>query len=290
MAARQRVEFSRVSRASIAVALALILGVVYCCGGREEEPKKAATPEALAAQADSPSTPARRGSSAPAVTTTEELTLESTEFGALHGRILFTGKVPERFELGATSNAECKHHPAVDQRSNREIVNDGKLANAFVTLTSGVDSARVPPVSASVVTLDQKGCMYVPRVLGMRVGQVLRVTNEDPTTHNVHIRSKRNAELNRNMGASQPALEFRFERAERPIPFSCDIHPWMGAAVFVEEHPWFAVSDEAGAFSIVDVPPGTYEVQAQHETLGKVSGTVSVTAGKSTGFTLTLAK
>ncbi len=159
-----------------------------------------------------------------------------------------------------------------------------------MALDSGFDRARIPPVPDTPVTLDQKGCMYVPRVVALRVGQVLRVTNDDPTNHNVHTRPKRNEALNRNMGAQQPALEFRFDKPERPVPFACDIHPWMGAAVFVEEHPWFAVTDAHGAFQIRDVPPGEYVVEATHESLGKVSGSVTVVAGKSTGFTLTLAK
>lgn len=214
----------------------------------------------------------------------------SETLGALHGTVLFTGTPPERFLLGAAQNADCKHHPEVDQRQNIVVVQDGKLSGAFVRLASGFDEAAVPPPAAEPVTLDQKGCMYVPRVLGVRVGQTLRVTNLDPTAHNVHTRPKRNREENKNMGRGQDPLEFRFERAERPVPFQCDIHPWMGAAVFVEEHPWYAVSDAAGAFEIRDVPPGEYVVEALHESLGKVAGRVTVVAGQSTGFTLTLAK
>jgi len=242
--------------------------------------------DAPAAASSAPGARARVGEA----TLTESKPYASETLGALHGTVLFTGTPPERFLLGAAQSADCKHHPEVDQRQNIVVVNDGKLAGAFVRLASGYDEAAVPPPAAEPVTLDQKGCMYVPRVLGVRVGQPLRVTNLDPTAHNVHTRSRRNREENKNMGQGQPPLEFRFERAERPVPFQCDIHPWMGAAVFVEEHPWYAVSDAAGAFEIRDVPPGEYVVEALHESLGKVAGRVTVAAGRSTGFTLTLAK
>jgi plastocyanin len=286
-----------VARSSLAFPLrwSLFLVALAAAGCGEEPAPSAPAPEAPAASeasepasAPAPSSGGRRG--AAAATTTGEEPYESLELGALHGTIRFEGKAPERFPLGAAASNECKHHPEVDQLSNVVLVEDGMLANVFVTLDSGYDRAKVPPAPAESVTLEQKGCMYVPRVLALRAGQTLRVSNDDPTTHNVHTRAKRNAELNRNMGAGQAALEFTFDKPERPVPFQCDIHPWMGAAVFVEEHPWFAVSDAAGRFRIRDVPPGNYEVEAIHETLGKVSGKVTVKAGSSTGITLTLQK
>jgi len=267
---------------------ALLAGAACSCGEKAAEPEPSAT-TAPASQDSGPSTSGRASKPAPVALTSEE-PYESSELGGLHGTILFEGTPPEPFLLGATNLPECKHHTEVDQRSNEIVVNDGKLAGVFVSLVSGFDKTHVPPAPATAVTLEQKGCMYVPRVLALRVGQALQVTNGDPTNHNVHTNPKRNDGINRNMGAEQPALEFRFDKVEYPVPFACDIHPWMRAEVFVEEHPWFAVTDEHGAFRIRDVPPGDYVVEAVHAKLGKVTGTVSVKSAKSTGFTLTLRK
>jgi plastocyanin len=261
--------------------------VAGACSGSEPAPASESAAPAADASSTSPSAPGGRTRVADAVLTGSEPYASAT-LGALHGTVLFEGTPPERFPQGADKSADCKHHPEVDQRQNIVVVNDGKLAGAFVRLASGYDEATVPALVDAPITLDQKGCMYVPRVLGLRVGQTLRVTNLDPTAHNVHAVPRRNDEVNRNMGRGQTPIEFRFERAERPVPFKCDIHPWMGAAVFVEEHPWFAVSDASGAFRIRDVPPGEYVVEAVHEKLGKVSARVTVAAGQSTGFTLKL--
>jgi plastocyanin len=233
-------------------------------------------------------TAAGRRETIPAATLLEARPFASPTLGALHGTVMFVGTPPERFPQGAAKSAECKHHPEVDQRQNLVVVNEGKLSGAFVRLASGFDAKALPPLVDAPLTLDQKGCMYVPRVLGLRVGQTLRVTNLDPTAHNVHMRPKRNLELNKTMGKGQAALEFRFERPEWPVPISCDIHPWMGAAVFVEEHPWFAVSDAQGDFEIRAVPPGEYVVEVLHERLAKRAGRASVQAGQSTGVTFTL--
>lgn len=244
--------------------------------------------EAPAPAAPATGSPRSRGSViAPAARIGEE-PHDSTELGALYGTVLFEGEPPERFELGATKLKECQHHPEVDQRANEVVVDGEHLAGVFVTLRSGYDEKRVPAPASTPATLDQRGCMYVPRTVGMQLGQKLLVTNSDPTNHNVHARPKKSREVNSNMGAGQPALEFTFDRAEKPVPFACDIHPWMGAEVYVEEHPWFAVTGADGAFRIADVPPGEYVVEALHAKLGSAAGSVSVTAGRATGFTLTL--
>ena len=267
----------------------LLVACASSCSNQAPADQPAAPPADGAADAPAASSSAPGGRTrVAAATLTGSEPYASDTLGALHGTVLFTGTAPERFPQGADKNADCKHHPDVDQRQNLVVVNDGKLAGAFVRLASGYDEAQVPALVDAPLTLDQKGCMYVPRVLGLRVGQTLRVTNLDPTAHNVHAVPKRNDEVNRNMGRGQAPLEFRFERPERPVPFKCDIHPWMGAAVFVEEHPWYDVSDASGAFRIRDVPPGEYVVEAVHEKLGKVSAQVTVAAGQSTGFTLTL--
>jgi plastocyanin len=284
------------ARFPLAPRLHLAVTVIAClaaCGGGEETgtPGPAPTETATTPDAGAPAgAPQGRRAGATPVTTTSVEPSGSDELGGLHGTILFSGTAPERFPLGAKQVAECQHHTDVDQRSNVVVVNDGKLANVFVTLKSGYDEAQVPTASTATVTLDQRGCMYVPRALGLQLGQKLLVANSDPTNHNVHTKPRRNAEVNRSMGARQPALEFTFEHAEM-VPFACDIHPWMGAAVFVEEHPWFAVTDENGAFRIANVPPGEYVVEARHEhkDIRAVTGTVTVKAGESQGFTLTLA-
>ena len=62
----------------------------------------------------------------------------------------------------------------------------------------------------------------------------------------------------------------------------------MNARLHVSEHPWFAITDAAGAFRIPDVPPGKYTVEAIHEVFGRVRGEIEVVAGRSSGLAFTL--
>ena len=65
-----------------------------------------------------------------------------------------------------------------------------------------------------------------------------------------------------------------------------DVHPWMQSFMVVFAHPFFAVTKTDGAFSLANLDPGTYEIEAWHERLGTQKATVSVGASdtKSVGF------
>ncbi|HUG38567.1 MAG TPA: carboxypeptidase regulatory-like domain-containing protein, partial [Candidatus Limnocylindrales bacterium] len=164
-------------------------------------------------------------------------------------------------------------------------ISQGGLADALVYLKSGVKGTFAAP--AERVVLDQKGCQYVPEMVAVQAGQTLTIRNSDPTLHNVHFRPALNKEIN--IGQPRAGMESPrvFSRAEVLIPVGCDVHPWMRANLAVLSHPFFAVSTEAGAFEIRNVPPGTYEIEARHGKLKPVSATVAVGAAE-TAVDLTL--
>lgn len=264
------------------VLLSALLGAsaLACSGGSEDAPAEAPGTEAgPATESSAPAQAGGRGRASELVAG-ESSAHDDAQSAALSVTLAFEGTPPERFPLGAASSPECQHHADVDPRSNLVLVQDGKLANVFVTLKSGVDPARVPPVPDTPVELDQKGCMYLPRVVGVRVGQKLHVLNSDPTAHNVNLQAKRNKASNRSMGANQKPLEFVFDQRELGILAKCDIHPWMGAQIHVEEHPWFGISDSGGAVRLTGVPPGEYTVEARHEVYGTLTGKVTLEAGR----------
>ena len=60
---------------------------------------------------------------------------------------------------------------------------------------------------------------------------------------------------------------------------SCDVHGWMQGWLIVEDSPYYAVTDEKGAFKLTDVPAGDYDVKVWQEKLGESSQKVSVKAG-----------
>ena len=142
--------------------------------------------------------------------------------------------------------------------------------------TSLVSTQRVEPPTEPA-QIDQKECRYHPHVFGMRVGQPLEIINSDPTLHNIHAMAKNNREFNNGQPIQGMKTVHTFTAAEVMVPFKCDVHGWMNAYVGVLDHPYFAVTDASGTFSLPALPPGTYTIEAWHEKLGTT--TQSVTLG-----------
>jgi plastocyanin len=196
--------------------------------------------------------------------------------GTISGVISFNGTPPAPRKIDTTADPVCgQKNPNL--MTDDTIVNDGKLANAFIYVKEGTveggkkvaDYTWATPTTA--VRLDQNGCHYSPHVLGAQVNQTISITNSDPTQHNIHPTPKLNQEWNQTQSAGQGPIERSFARPEVLIPVKCNQHPWMKAYVGVMRHPFFDVSGEDGAFEISGVPAGTYTVVAWRE--GGANGT-----------------
>lgn len=165
--------------------------------------------------------------------------------------------------------AGCAASPAPGGRatiSGRVVGPHGPVPNAFVYVKEGLEGLRFDAPSEPVV-LDQRGLEFVPRVLGVRVGQPLRITSSDDTIHNVHCGSLRNDGFNVNLLRDESFIRV-FRRPEVMIVLKCDYHAHMRAYVGVVEHPYFAVTGPEGRFHFPDLPAGTYTLAAWVEESG----------------------
>ena len=197
--------------------------------------------------------------------------------GTVTGVIAFNGAAPAPTKIDASADAVCgQRNPNL--MTEDTVVTDGKLANVFVYIKDGTmaDGKKVTavtfPVPTEAAALDQNGCQYRPHVMGLMANQKIRITNSDPTQHNVHPTPKVNPEWNQTQANGAPPIEKTFARPEVLIPIKCNQHPWMKAYVGVMRHPLFAVSGADGTFTISKVPPGKYTVAAWHEK-GGANGT-----------------
>jgi plastocyanin len=183
--------------------------------------------------------------------------------GNVTGVINFTGAVPAPSKLDMSADSKCEGENFLDD----VIVKDGKLQNVFVFVKSGLPQAAFETPSDSIM-LDQKGCKYVPRVLGIQTGQPLKIVNSDQTDHNIHPLPRVNREFDDSQVAGQGPITRNFKRPETMFPVKCNLHSWMRAHIAVLAHPFFAVSDSNGEFTIKGLPPGEYEIEAWHERYG----------------------
>lgn len=201
--------------------------------------------------------------------------------GTIKGRIRLAGKAPANPPIRMGADPLCARLARESgKRPVQELVvasADGGLANTFVDLQGTFKTVAAPPKDAAVVS--QHGCLYTPRVVGVRVGQTLRLVNNDTLLHNLHGISSKNNGFNVTQPQSGMANNFVMKTGETMMRLKCDVHAWMTAYVGVETHPYFAVSGGDGTFTIANVPAGKQTIRAWHERFGRITQVVDVKPG-----------
>ncbi len=195
--------------------------------------------------------------------------------GSVTGTVRFSGDPPKNPDLHPTMQG-CPTAPLPDP--GVVIGQDHGLANAVVYLT-GVKSDARP--GAHDVTLDQKDCRFMPHVQATTLGSKLTVKNSDTVLHTAHARSASAQTLFNVATPGGLTSQAQALTTAGPIAFTCDAgHTWMSAYVYVSDQPYVTVTDANGAFSISDVPAGTYTLKSWHEKFGERSAKLTVVAGK----------
>ncbi|HRK34534.1 MAG TPA: carboxypeptidase regulatory-like domain-containing protein [Candidatus Hydrogenedentes bacterium] len=203
----------------------------------------------------------------------------SANAGSVTGTVKFEGDAPPMKPVDMSAVPEC--HAMHKEPILNEVLVLGpnkEVANIFVEVTKGVP-AKEYPVPTEPVVLTQEGCRYSPRMVAVRVGQTLKVLNPDGILHNVNYLPKVNKPDNTAMPATMKEKDIKFDKAEAPFQFKCDIHPWMFAYCAVVTHPFFSITKQDGVYKIEGLDPGEYEITAYHERLGKQVATVTVAEG-----------
>jgi len=202
--------------------------------------------------------------SAPSAT----LKIDEATAGLISGKVNFSGAAPAGRPIDMSATPACASAHKTPLLAEDVVVNGNHtLKNAFVWVKTGLPEGTWPLPAAPAV-LDQNGCVYSPRVLGVMVNQPVRFENNDPTNHNIHPLPRVNREWNESQPPQGEAKMKQFDKPEVMVPVKCNIHPWMRAYIGVVSHPFFAVTGDDGSFSIKGLPPGKYTVEAWHERYG----------------------
>jgi hypothetical protein len=196
--------------------------------------------------------------------------------GSIHGTVIFEGTPPIQPQLDRKAEPKCSQ----DKADEAVVVTHGKLRDVLVRIKNGTMGKHDVPKQAAI--LDQRDCTYVPRVVGIVAGQQVIVRNSDAAFHNVWGTLAGKELWNKPQPAKSGDLTLD-PKAAQPgdvVELKCGVHPWMHAYVAVQDHPYFAVTDQDGKFAIDGLAPGTYELEAWHPVLGTKSMTVQIGKGK----------
>jgi plastocyanin len=201
-----------------------------------------------------------------------------TQPGSVSGTISFTGSAPKPAKIDMSQDPGCVIGNPEPNFSQSVVVADGKLANVYVYIKAGppeFQNAAFPAPTETAV-IDQRGCRYVPHVMGVRTGQKIQVLNSDSTMHNVHPAPERNQAWNESQMPKGTPIEKTFNAPELMVPIKCNQHPWMKMYLNISAHPYFAVTGTDGQFHINGLPPGEYTLAALHEKFGEQTMKVTV--------------
>jgi len=194
--------------------------------------------------------------------------------GSIKGTVQLAGSPGEARKLAVTIDQfVCgKEKPAEDL-----VLSPRKgIRNAVVWLESPPPAAKSAN-AAPPVQIDQKQCVFIPRVVVVPAGGTVEFLNSDRLLHNIHSVSRENTQVNRTQPRGR-TIPVAFAKPEI-IRIKCDLHPWMGAWVVVADHHFYAVTDGQGEFVLDNVPPGHYTLRIWHESLGTLRKDVPVSDG-----------
>jgi hypothetical protein len=196
--------------------------------------------------------------------------------GSVKGTVLYEGEPPVQETLKRDSDPKCSK----GKTDEAVVVSKGKLRDVVVRIKNGTAGKHAAP--AATVLIDQKDCMYTPRVVGIVGGQKLLVRNSDNTFHNVWGQVSGKDAFNKPQApkAADLTLDPSAAKADDVVELKCGVHGWMHGYVVVQDHPFFAVTTSDGKFEIKGLPQGKYTLEAWHPTLGTKSMQIEIGKNK----------
>ncbi|MBX3441088.1 MAG: hypothetical protein KF774_01685 [Planctomyces sp.] len=230
------------------------------------------------------------GATALAVSGIGAVPVRAADVGTITGQVVLDGAMPKldpkvvKGDMTAKDAAVC----AAEGVPNEDLVVDAEtkgIANVVVFLRKAPDGmpADLKKSSEEGVTFDQKGCIFLPHVLAVRTDQVVNCISNDGVAHNVHTYPLKNDGKNFVVppNTKTPTAVPMKQVETLPVKVGCDIHPWMTAYWVVTDHPYVAITDEKGNFTIENLPVGEHVFTVWQEKAGYIerSFKVNVKAG-----------
>lgn len=194
-------------------------------------------------------------------------TIDVKNGGSIEGAAEFIGTaIPQ--DKTFTVSSEAKYCGKTLRTEKYLIDPEGKIKNVVVYLR-GIKSGKAIP--DQTVSVSEMKCAFVPHVALGFTGNKFVAKNEDPVLHTIHVYASVNGRTLYSIGLPEQGADVKKTlKRSGAMELNCDCHPWMVGYVFILDHPYAALTDERGAFTIENIPPGTYTVEAWHEALGTV--------------------
>jgi hypothetical protein len=205
---------------------------------------------------------------------------QNDKWGTVKGKIVWGGKdIPKRTPINVTvDKAHCLTANPTANICDGTILDESWLINpknkgvknVFVWIMN--DPMMPLPIYPALVkfpkevVMDQPACMFWPRAIAMREGQVLVVKNSSPVQHNIKWGGDPGGNVVIKEGGKHEIKNLKAARL--PIILECSFHSWMKGRLAVFDHPYYAITDADGIFEIKDAPVGKHNIMIYHEVQG----------------------
>jgi plastocyanin len=172
---------------------------------------------------------------------------------AVEGTVTYEGPIPRGV-------------PVTEAGAVRQLVEVHAKSKGLKDAVVWLEGVPVPRERAKKerATLDQQNFFFVPHVLAIEAGQEVEFLNSDSANHGVLASSAEPKNCFNVVTPPGGSYKHRFAAARRAVRIGCPYHAGMSAWVWVFEHPYYAVTDAAGRFTLPPVPPGTFTLQVRH--------------------------
>lgn len=228
--------------------------------------------------------------------------LTITARGTLTGRAILQGDPPDLAKLNADLRAAIERQgdrdhclvgsPEETEQQGWKIGKDGGVGNVFVWVQP--PAGRFFALTEDDLNPDKGGwkpevvltsphCQLMPHALILfpsytpadaprerrRTDQTFVFRANSPVAHNLNLQG--GGENPQSCVALPTGNDRRYElwASQVPLRASCNIHPWMSAVIRAYDHPFAALTDAEGKYTIRKVPAGVpLRVLAWHEKTG----------------------
>ena len=196
--------------------------------------------------------------------------IEVKDGGKITGRVKFVGAPPKFEPIKVNKNQDyCGNEVPVEAL----VVGKDSGVRFAVAFLENIDKGKAIERKKQT-DIDQKKCVFTPHVFTMVKGTDLATTNSDPVLHNANMEVKKEITDGDSAGGiqmfnfGQPKQNQVYVKKVRKmgqVKITCDSHTHMRSFAMVFDHPYSSVTDETGAFTIDNVPPGKYTLKLWHE-------------------------
>lgn len=197
--------------------------------------------------------------------------------GTVTGTVDFDGPPPVPEVIRPTSDQAICGASIVEKNVS---LSGTRVGGAIVWLTD-IRSGKPFPLERRF-ELTNDGCTLEPYVQVISTNGTLDVSNDDRTLHTNRFINVGTGQIAGIAPFNDDGEVVPVDRLKQPaeIEVVCEQHPWTHAWIAVLDHPYYAQTSASGAFRIVGIPPGRYQIRAWHPALGFADDSVTVTAGQ----------